>query len=354
MTLRRAHQLLGLTLAALWLIQIVTGVLLTFRQEIDNFLVGGTHAPLNVESMGQRIGSIQAAGGTVASVWVFNFTATRFDILYADREHHERKMRVDGTGRILRDGPAGGRFANGAFFQTLTEIHTTLLVGEAGRWIIAGSGLVLLSNLVLGLKLAWPRKGYWRRSLALRTSRNAAANFYGLHRTLGLYIGGPLLVLVAAGILLCFADDIQAALHLERDAPARSVVASRGVAATPAKALTTALARFPGATLTSLSMPNPSRPFYRVQLRIPGEVLRMYGQTTIYLSARDCAVAKEYSAVSASPARLVLDWIYPLHTAELGGVAARGILVLVGVSLLTMGFFGIRLWYLRRPRTSAG
>jgi uncharacterized iron-regulated membrane protein len=80
----------------------------------------------------------------------------------------------------------------------------------------------------------------------------------------------------------------------------------------------------------------------------------MYGQTTIYLGIQDGAVLKEYSGVSASPARLALDWIYPLHTAELGGVVARGILVLVGVSLLAMGFFGIRLWYLRRARASEG
>jgi len=364
MTVRRVHKILGLSVAALWLIQILTGVLLTFRMEIDNTLLGGTDAPLQVESMDQRIGAIQSAGGTVSSVWVTNFAATRFDVLYADAAHHERKMRVDGAGRVLRDGPGDSRWVNGGFFATLTDIHTTLLVGEPGKWLIAASGLLLVSNLILGLKLAWPRRGYWWKSLVLRTSRNPTANFYGLHRTLGLYIAFPLLLLVSAGIALCFDDDLEAALHVVRDPPAISAVtpgvaapvaAARAVAEfpvtargmTPARALTLALARFPGATLTALSMPTREEPWYRVKLHIPGEVSRMYGLTAVYLSPVDGSVLREYSAASASLTRLMLDWIYPVHTAEAGGVVARVLLVCIGIALLAMGYLGIRLWSVR-------
>ena len=358
MTVRRVHQLLGLSVAALWLIQIVTGVLLTFRMEIDNTLMGGTDAPLQVESMDQRIQSIQSAGGTVSAVWVTNFAATRFDVLYSDRAHNERKMRIDGAGRVLRDGPGDSRLVNGGFFETLTDIHTTLLVGAPGKWIIAISGLVLLSNLILGLKLAWPRRGYWLKSLVLRTSRSAAANFYGLHRTLGLYIVFPLLVLVIAGIALCFDHELETGLHVVRDPPAISAVVLPGVAdpgltspgltIAPARALTLALARFPGASLTALSMPTQEEPWYRVKLHIPGEVSRMYGLTAVYLSAKDGSVLREYSAAAASPTRLALDWIYPVHTAEAGGVVARVLLVCMALALLTMGYLGIRLWSLRR------
>jgi uncharacterized iron-regulated membrane protein len=353
---------MGLSVAALWLIQILTGVLLTFRMEIDNFLLGGSDVPLETVLMERRIHAIQAAGGTVSSVWVTNFAATRFDVLYADSEHHERKMRVDGRGRILRDGSG-----EGGFFPTLTDIHTTLLLGDPGKWIIAVSGVLLFSNVIVGLKLAWPRRGQWKRSLALRTSRNAAANLYGLHRTLGLYIGLPLLVLVFAGITLCFDDDLEVALHLVREPPVSAGLVGAvpppapGVTApgatalvpgptnnAPARVLDLALARFPGATLTALSMPTPEHPWYRVRLHVPGEVSRLYGQTAIYLSATDGTILREYSAAAAPPARLALDWIYPVHTAEAGGIVARLILVCVGLALLTMGYFGIRLWNQRR------
>jgi uncharacterized iron-regulated membrane protein len=339
MTWRRAHQLLALGLAVFWLIQVLTGVLLTFRQEIDNFLAGGRDAPLSVELLGRRVQSLQAAGSTVTSVWVTNFTATRFDVLYTDRANNERRMRVNGAGEMLRDGSAD------SFFTTLTDIHTTLLVGDRGKWIIAASGILLFSNLILGLKLAWPRRGYWKKSLALRTSRNSVANVYGLHRTLGLYIGLPLLVLVLAGILLCFDDDIAAALHAERPPPVASAVS---IELTPAQAMSLGLSRFPGATLTALSIPTEKSPWYRVRLHAPGEVWRMYGQTTVFLSAKDGTVLQEYAAASAPPVSLALDWLYPLHTGEFGGVVARAVLVLIGLTLLTLGFLGIRLWHLRR------
>jgi len=339
MTWRRVHQLLALSLAVFWLIQVLTGVLLTFRQEIGHLLAGGRDAPLRVELLGRRIQTIQAAGSTVTSVWVTNFTATRFDVLYTDRANNERRMQVNGAGELLRDGSADSIFA------TLTDIHTTLLVGDRGKWIIAASGLLLFSNLILGLKLAWPRRGYWRKSLALRTSRHSVANVYGLHRTLGLYLGVPLLVLVLAGILLCFDDDIAAALHAERPPP---VAAAVSIELTPARAMSLGLARFPGATLTALSMPTEQSPWYRVRLHAPGEVWRMYGQTEVFLSAKDGTVLQEYAAASAPPVRLALDWLYPLHTGEFGGVVARVLLVLIGLTLLTLGFFGIRLWYLRR------
>jgi len=338
-TWRRVHQLLALSLAVFWLIQVVTGVLLTFRQEIDNFLAGGRDAPLSVELLGHRLQSIQAAGDRVTSVWVTNFTATRFDVLYTDRANNEHRMRVNGAGEVLRDGSAD------SFFGTLTDIHTTLLMGERGKWIIFVSGILLFSNLILGLKLAWPRRGYWIKSLVLQRSRKSVPNVYGLHRTLGLYICFPLLVLVLAGILLCFDDDIAAALHAQRPPPVASAVS---IELTPARAMSLGLARYPGATLTALSMPTDQSPWYRVMLHAPGEVWRMYGQTTVYLSAKDGAVLQEYSAASAPPARLALDWLYPLHTGEFGGVVVRAVLVLIGLILLTLGFLGIRLWYLRR------
>jgi uncharacterized iron-regulated membrane protein len=74
----------------------------------------------------------------------------------------------------------------------------------------------------------------------------------------------------------------------------------------------------------------------------------MYGQTAVFLSAKDGTVLQEYAAASAPPVRLALDWLYPLHTGEFGGFVARAVLVLVGLTLLTLGFLGIRLWYLRR------
>ena len=349
-SVKKIHRIVGLFAAVFWLVQALTGVLLTFRQELDDAtLLRAGRVPVQTAALGRRIESLQKAGDRVSSLWVANFSVDRFDLRYLDPEDVERLMKVDGAGRVLRDGLENTALANGGFFRTLTLIHTSLLSGETGEWIIAVSGLLLLSNVVLGLKLAWPRAGMWRQALTLRPTRNPAARLYGIHRTVGLWIGIPLLIVFAAGVALRFDDDIESALGVVQPPPA-SAPAPSGQGITPVQALDTVLARYPGSTLTALSMPTPGNAWYRVRVRASGEVPRMYGTTTVYVSAADGALLREYPAATASTARAFFDVLYPLHTGELGGLAGRLVLLLLGVGLLVMGVFGIRLWLARRPK----
>ena len=344
MTLKKIHRVLGLFVAAFWLVQALTGVLLTFRQELDQATLPGRGAPVVTAGLGERIESIQHAGGRVTSVWVADFGADQFDLRYVE-SGTERRMRVDGAGRVLRDGLQNAPFANGGFFRTLTLIHTSLLAGDTGEWLIALSGVLLISNVVLGLKLAWPRAGMWRRALTLRSSSNKAARLYGFHRTVGLWVAVPLLIVVAAGVALRFDDGIESALGVAL-APPTSVPA--GSSTPPARALDIALARFPGSTVTALSMPTSDHAWYRVRVHAPGEVSRMYGTTTVFVSAANGEILREYPARQASFARSFYDTLYPLHTGELGGLAGRSLLLVLGVALLVMGVYGIRLWLARR------
>ena len=347
MTLKKIHRVLGLCVAVFWLIQVLTGVLLTFRQEIDNVLVSGPRSAVDTAALGRRIESLQRSGAQVTSLWVTDFAVDRFDLRYTDSHGVERLMRMDGAGKNLRDGLEHAPFGNGGFFRTLTTVHTTLLLGDTGEWIVAASGLLLISNLVLGLKLAWPRGGRWSRALGWPVSRNTAARVYGIHRALGLWIGIPLLILFAAGFALCFDDGLERVLGVERPPPSGAAVVS-GVRVSPARALDVALARYPGSTLTALSMPTAEHGWYRVRVRAPGELKRMYGTTTVFLSAATGAVLLEYPAGAAPVARFLYDAIYPLHTGEMGGLVGRAVLAILGVALLTMGVFGIRLWLARR------
>ena len=132
MTFKKTHRVLGLFMAAFWLVQALTGVLLTFRQELDNATLPGRGAPVVTAGLGQRIESIQHAGGRVSSLWVADFAADQFDLRYV-AAGMERLMRVDGAGRVFRDGLENTPFANGGFFRTLTLVHTSLLAGDTGE-----------------------------------------------------------------------------------------------------------------------------------------------------------------------------------------------------------------------------
>ena len=79
----------------------------------------------------------------------------------------------------------------------------------------------------------------------------------------------------------------------------------------------------------------------------------MYGTTTVFVSAANGQILREYPAREDSFARSFYDSLYPLHTGELGGRAGRLLLLVLGVCLLVMGVYGIRLWLARRSWSGA-
>jgi len=60
-------------------------------------------------------------------------------------------------------------------FQIATYLHQTLFLHTAGNWIIGVSGVLLFSNICLGLYQAWPRTGQWLRALSAAGSARLAA-----------------------------------------------------------------------------------------------------------------------------------------------------------------------------------
>ena len=336
---------MGLALAAFWLLQAFTGSLLVFRWELEDALLPGTRAVANAASLGARVESISRVGGRPLDVWASSQAATRFDIYYVDAGGEARVMRVDGRGRVLRDAADAGIFARGAFWDTLTLVHTGLVAGEAGRWIVALSGVSLLCNLVVGLRMAWPRVGQWKRVLITPVYGGGAARLQAWHRRLGLWLGIVILPFIAAGVFLCFEDTMRnrfdAAVPLPR-------AEQSPVRISPATALAIAHERNPTARLSALILPGDSEPWYRVRQQRPGELPRNWGTSTLFVAAADGRILGDHSAAAAPARRALVDALYPLHTGQAAGAPGRLLVLLQGTWLATMTALGALLWRARR------
>ena len=343
--LRSVHRWIGLVAALFWIVQAVTGALIVFRWEIDDSLVPGARVPVDQYALGERIEAIAGGGGIVSSMWASSMAADRFDIHYLDALGTERVMRVDGEGQPLRDRPANLALSGGAVFDRLTEMHQSLLAGESGAWVVRVSGVVLLTNLALGLRLAWPRAGHWQRSLFLRPRGPVRITVRGWHRVVGLWGVLPALLIVSAGVLLAFLDDLEQWLGVVRCDPiAISVAAAIG----PSEALAIALARHPGAKISALQMPQHDHPLYSVRVHASDEVSRNWGVTTVFVNAANGSVLEDHPAPSPGTARGFLDLVYPFHTGQIGGWLGRLVVLLGGVWLITMIGVGILSWAAQR------
>lgn len=349
--LRLWHRRLGLAVAAFWLVQALAGTALVFRWELDDASLHGESAPFDPAAIAARVADIAAAGGSVGSIWSSADSAERWDIHYSTADGHDRTLRVNGAGVALRDSSGDALLADGAVWNSLTILHTSLFAGEIGKWLIAISGVLLATNLALGLKLAWPRAGQWRRSLFTKPVGVPAARLYGWHRTVGLWLGLPALLLVLAGVLLAFEHSVQVGLGAIVAPPDRNAVAAVESRIDVGHAIRIALDRYPGATLSGMSMPSDEAPWYRIRVRAPGEVPRNWGTTYVYVAATDGAVLVTDDARTTHAGRRFFDLLYPLHTGQIGSWFGRNFVLVIGAWLTLMIVLGVRLYLARRrPR----
>jgi uncharacterized iron-regulated membrane protein len=342
----RLHRWVGLAVCAFWLLQAVTGVLSVFHWELEDAVLSHAWQPTNLHAIEARLLKLAPPGSArhVTTVWTTAGLPDRYDVTVAD-EGSGRKfaIRIAGDGTILRVKDKNDR----GFLDRIVGLHQTLLMGDTGRWIVAISGLLLITNLLLGLRAAWPAAGRWRATLFPKPARGAAARVFVWHRALGLMLVVPGLVLVAAGIAREFEDGLSSLIGAH--APAlepQPALGPRdvGFAAAAAAALAATHAR----SLTMVVMPTAGDATYKVRVLAPAEARRAYGTSVIFVDAARGTVRGIFPAASAPLPRRFMDALYAIHTGEIGGLVGRLIVLMTGIWLSTMVVLGVLLWRLRR------
>ncbi|MFV0302328.1 MAG: PepSY-associated TM helix domain-containing protein [Paracoccus sp. (in: a-proteobacteria)] len=113
---------------------------------------------------------------------------------------------ADGTRTGIALDPYSGEVLHSfawraGWYDFLTDIHGSLLLGTAGDWLIeiaASLGLVLVAT---GLYLHWPRgRTGWRDTLLPRRSARGRALWKSLHGMAGFWISAVLVVFLISGL----------------------------------------------------------------------------------------------------------------------------------------------------------
>lgn len=321
------HRWISLAAVAFWLLQAMTGVFAVFHWEIDDGFVRGEHRPTDFRAIERSV-----AGQSADSIWTSAGALDRYDVYFSNRI-----ARIDGVGNVLRVTRDGG------FVSTVISLHHDLLAGERGRTIVGCSGLLLFSNVLLGITAAWPRARQWRRALRPARSGSRTAIVYSWHRAVGLCIAIPLLFLVAAGVLLAFEETTERLLNGGIEAPTASGTPSVGMA----EAVERALERYPGAAVSGIDFPRAENAVWRITLKQRGE-LRRYGKTRVFVSAIDGRILADFDALNAPAGRRVFESLFAFHTGEMGGIAGRVFVTLIGLTLIALMLLGLNLWFVRR------
>lgn len=159
------HLWLGLIVGLVWALQGLTGASLVFHREMDRWAVGAVAAGPAV-SLDRIVAATEArTGAEVTMVGIADRQGDILNVHFADGG--PRQLQVEAaTGRPirLRSNDPGTPFDESAW-RWVYLLHESLLLHDCGETLIGVSGLLLLSSLLTGLWLGFPRRGQWRKAL---------------------------------------------------------------------------------------------------------------------------------------------------------------------------------------------
>ena len=215
MSLRRAlfwiHLAVGVTAAIVILLVAVTGVILTFEAQLNEWALGGYRtdppdrgvAPLALDELIARVTGDQSAS-LVTSV------ALRRD------PREPAVVELDDGATVYVDRFTGERLGDGntrtrRFLQSVLYWHRWFaLEGQyriVGRTVVAVANVGFLFLLVSGICLWWPSTGAraaWRRALWFRRGLGGRARDFNWHNVIGFWSFVPLAIIVFSGASISY------------------------------------------------------------------------------------------------------------------------------------------------------
>lgn len=251
------------------------------------------------------------------------------------------------TARILGDRGEYEGLANFLF-----ELHSSLLLGDAGRPLMAGLALAYFFLMASGLALWWPSN--WKAAWTLRFKAGLTASLFDLHRFVGSVLGVLIAISVFSGAYMAWKPLSGFVTLLAGDtATLPPKVAPRQGSGAPLNAMaSSALGLFPGARVGYVQLPaQPIRPV-RFRLKLPDDP-HPNGLTSVWFHPGNGEVLAVHRWNQLEAGAHANSYIYPLHTGVLGGVWHEAANALLGLTLSCLGATGVWLWSRRRRRAVA-
>lgn len=363
----QVHLYLGLFVGALLVVFGLTGSILVFWQEIDDWL-NPALLTVDVPPLGQDAyrplgemlaAALQAAlpGSRITQVYG---APTRERVVAVYVEHPSKAWarifvdpyRAKVTG--LR-GYGAAEWVPSSFMDVVFALHYTLFMGETGVTLAAIAALLLILSLITGVMVWWPCAGQWRQAFVIRRTTNSTRLNFDLHKTVSLY------TLVVLGAVLLSGVD------MNLNGPYVWMVqlfspATRGPAQAPTsmpvpglapigaeRAVSIATTTYPDGVLSGVAMPEDETGVYVVGRRhVPG-LSAFWSERTVAIDQYSGAILDVRDPTTRrSAGETFLDWQWPLHSGQAFGMTGRLLVFLSGLACPVIYATGLLMWWRKR------
>lgn len=350
------HVWLGLIAGTVIFIVSLTGTILVYRDEID--------AALNPEIFkldeGKEKLSLQQIDEQLRTdhpdwkpVFIFH-SESGPNMPYSVRikSDIEREIWVNPySGKVT-----GSRLHDSYFIGFVLEIHRTLLIPVAGRYIVGFSAIILVILIISGLRLWIPKQ--WKHvkaRLTIRVTGSSARVNYDLHQVLGLYFS-PMIVLIAlTGAIITFLAIVAPVMFLlsfEEPKSLDQILGSRSVYQAGAQTLSIdsvlAIAQrtIPQGELAGIGIPSDSVEVFAVYTHSP-YITATGDHDFMYIDQYSGKVHFNTREDLPNTGKMYLNWVTPVHFGTFGGEATRVVAFIASLIPSVLFITGILVWYPR-------
>lgn len=350
----RLHRWIGLGLGLVLAVAALTGASLIVLKPLDQWLhpelFAATAPAAEAASLDRVRSALMARYGSDAgftlrppreageSLWVF-VHGPWDGVAYVD----------PATAAIL-----GQRGEHEGLVHFLFELHSALLLGDAGRPLMAVLALSYFLLLATGLVLWWPAD--WRRAWSLQFRGGLTRSLFDVHKAGGSLLGLLIAVSVLSGAYMAWRPLAALVTVLAGDTATKPpMVAASSAAAGPASLDAMALqaqSLFPQGRIGYIQLSGRPDAAIRFRLKLPDDP-HPNGLTSVWFDPATgrALQARRWNTLDAGAH--ATSYVYPLHTGALGGPLHQAANALFGLTLFGLGATGAWLWWRRRRGPAA-
>lgn len=355
------HLYLGLSIGALLVLLGLTGSILVFYLEIDQFLnphIEPTTVPYELPSQQAIVDALQQAHPSRQAPWRIE------QPLHADwpimARYYTPVESVDKTFAplMLTVDPltlevTSSRFWGDYAMTWIYDLHYTLLLEKPGKIIIGISGLISLVSFISGIWLWWPGWARLKSALKLQLRSGKARLNYDLHVFAGSYGLLFLLILSLTGAALALPDQMAMVVRpFSELAKAPNITLNQAETGSPIdadQAVNIARKQFPEAELRWVETPGVNnQKAWRIALYQKGEPSRRFPRTQVWIDPATGEVLAVRDTRKDQSGDVLLHWLHPLHNGEVLGMTGRVLVFIAGLLPLLLFSTGIIRWLQKR------
>ncbi|BBU62367.1 hypothetical protein MSC49_23020 [Methylosinus sp. C49] len=363
-----AHRYIGLFAGAVFVLIGLSGSLLAFREDIDEWLnaplmrvepptpavmrpldqiLAAATAAMPAEGRPERITLPRHAKAAA----IIGYMVETDDLDSSFHQIFVDPYRAEVTGdRLVAHGDD---VLAQPFVQIVMAFHWTLLLGVNNAYLIGALGIVLFVSIIAGLYLWRPRNGDWRMGLTIKWGASRERIVYDAHRSVGAYFGILLLATLATGIALIFKPATHSLATLispvrpEPDFGRSTPIAGRAPIGLDA-AVASAEKVFPEGRLHWVLLPSGDDGVYVVGKQSESEPNRAKTFRNVGVDRYSGRVLQTQDRDDFTAGEKLLEWLFPLHCGEAFGVPGRTLVALTGLAPLILYVSGFLRWRQKR------